>query len=179
MNTPRTLAQRLGQPDEGSLPALKDMLEENSWLDTAIDELSATPLDQWQAEHTRLFINGYPRTACPPYGSIHRHGRMEGPICDELRSLYQRAGLAPVREVPADYLGTILEFAAWLHEQETGKARGLLEELRDRHLAGWLPDYGACLQRESRLRLYRDMGVQLESWLSTISKKCSPDEAQA
>jgi len=169
MDTPKILAQLLGQPNEGSLEAMQELLEENSWLDAAIDELRATPLDQWQAEHTRLFINGYPKTACPPYGSIHRHDRMEGPICDELRSLYQRAGLAPVQEVPPDYLGTLLEFAAWLHEQETGEARGLLDELRDRHLAGWLPDYADCLQRESRLRLYRDMGAQLESWLSTLS----------
>ncbi len=169
MDMPRVLAQLLGQPDVASLSALQDLVVEYSWLDAAVDELCVTPLDRWQAEHTRLFINGYPGTACPPYGSIHRHGRMEGPICDELRSLYQRAGLAPVREVPADYLGTILEFAAWLHEQETGEARGLLEELRDVHLAGWLPDYAGCLRRESRLMLYRDMGLQLEPWLSSLS----------
>lgn len=166
---PRALAQLLGQPEEGSLETLKDMLGEHGWLGAAIEELRVTPLDQWQAEHTRLFINGYPKTACPPYVSIQRHGRMEGPVCDELASLYRRAGLAPIREVPSDYLGTILEFAAWLSRQETSEAHGLLRELRDRHLADWLPDYAGCLRRESRLRLYRDMGLQLESWLSSLS----------
>ena len=169
MDVPRILSQLLGQPDEGSLPALEDMLAEQGWLAAAIEELRQTPLEQWQAEHTRLFINGFPKTACPPYLSIQRHDRMDGPVCDELAGLYRRAGLAPIREVPADYLGTLLEFATWLSEQETGEAPGLLRELRDRHLAGWLPDFAGCLRRESRLMLYRDLGLQLESWLSSLS----------
>ena len=115
-------AMLLGKPDENALPTLRKLAAEQHWLQPAVDELLCLPLEQWQAEHTRLFINGYPKTPCAPFESIYRHWRMEGPACDELARLYASAGLSVSPDLPADYLGTMLEFAALLLERGTPEA---------------------------------------------------------
>ncbi|MCP3868108.1 MAG: molecular chaperone TorD family protein [Gammaproteobacteria bacterium] len=165
---PGVLAQLLGRPDEDSLPALQILCEEHAWLSAPFAELQVTPLDRWQAEHTRLFVNGYPRTLCPPFESIHRHGRMEGPACDELKGLYRRAGLMPSDGLPADYLGTMLEFSAWLCAQGTDEAKETLLDLRSGHLDNWVPRFSRCVREKSQLRLYRELGEKMESWVASI-----------
>ena len=62
----RMLAALLAHPESDALEALKDMLPAAPWLAEAIAELARIPLEHWQAEHTRLFVSGYPKTACPP-----------------------------------------------------------------------------------------------------------------
>ena len=74
-------AMLLGRPDENSLPTLRELATEHAWLRPPVDELMDLPLQEWQGEHTRLFINGYPKTPCAPFESIYRHGRMAGPAC--------------------------------------------------------------------------------------------------
>jgi putative dimethyl sulfoxide reductase chaperone len=159
-------AMLLGKPDENSLPTLRQLAAEQRWLQPAVDELLYLPLEQWQAEHTRLFINGYPKTPCAPFESIYRHGRMEGPACDELARLYANAGVSASDDLPADYLGTMLEFAALLIEQGTPEADLLLKTLQDKHLLGWLPQFNRRLLQEARLNLYRSLGERLQKWIS-------------
>jgi len=159
-------AMLLGMPDENSLPTLLELALEHAWLKPAVEELLQLPLQQWQAEHTRLFINGYPKTPCAPFESIYRHGRMEGPACDELIRLYTAAGVSATDDIPADYLGTMLELAAELFERRTPAADRQLQVLRDRHLAGWLPQISQRLQRETCLKLYRTLGERLEAWIT-------------
>ena len=67
--------------------------------------------------------------------------------------------------MPADYLGTMLECAAWLVEQEEAGAEGLSNELWQRHLLKWLPRFADDLMQHSRLLLYRSLG----DCLSTIT----------
>ena len=159
------LAMLLGMPDRDSLPTLRETLSEHDWLSPAVEELAGIPLEQWQAEHTRLFINGYPKTPCAPFESIYRHGRMDGPACDELDRLYTGAGVFPTGDLPADYLGTMLAFAAWLLERGTPEADLHLQELQQKHLASWLPEYSERLIRNARLKLYRGMGEKLRDWM--------------
>ncbi len=159
------LAMLLGMPERDSLPILQEMLPGHDWLGPAVDELEQTPLEQWQAEHTRLFINGYPKTPCAPFESIYRHEQMDGPACDELKRLYNRAGVSPTDDLPADYLGTMLAFAAWLLERGTPEAALQLRELQQKHLVSWLPEFSERLTRIARLRLYRSMGEKLHQWI--------------
>jgi len=158
-------AMLLGMPDKNSLPTLQQLALEHSWLIPPVDELIELPLEQWQAEHTRLFINGYPKTPCAPFESIYRHGRMEGPACDELVRLYADAGVSISDDLPADYLGTMLEFAAMLVDRKTPEANLQLNDLMEKHLTGWLPQFSAQLMRETRLKLYRSLGERLQSWI--------------
>jgi len=152
------LASLLAYPEDDALDALRDLLPEATWLAAAIRELERLPLEDWQAEHTRLFLNGYPRTPCPPFESAYRHGQMGGAVVADIAALYRRAGLES-REVPPDYLGTLLECVAWLEEE--GDPACLLAELWEKHLLGWLPRYALDLQTHGGLELYRALGRQL------------------
>ncbi|MES9899696.1 MAG: molecular chaperone TorD family protein [Sedimenticola sp.] len=160
------LAMLLGMPDRESLSTLKEMLPEHGWLQSAVDELDGIPLDHWQAEHTQLFINGHPKTPCAPFESIYRHGQMEGPACQELGRLYAEAGVSPSRDLPVDYLGTMLAFAAWLSDQGTAEAEMHLQTLEQKHFALWLPEFSMRLTKETKLQLYRGMGKRLHDWVS-------------
>ena len=165
----RLSALLLGLPDEHSLATLRELAAEHDWLQAAAVELEEISLQEWQAEHTRLFINGYPKTPCAPLESIHRHGRMAGPACDELIQLYAEAGVSAVSDLPADYLGTMLEFAALLIERATPDAKRQLETLLTKHLTGWLPQFCERLRQEARLKLYRRLGDGLHSWISACN----------
>jgi TorA maturation chaperone TorD len=149
-------------PECDALDVLRDMLAQAPWLRSSLPELEQTPLEHWQAEHTRLFISAFPKTPCPPYESAYRQGTMGGSVAADLADLYRRAGLR-ASEVPADYLGTMLEFAAFLMEQGMDD---LLRELTDEHLRLWVPRFARDLQDQARLDLYRALGAHIEKLLA-------------
>lgn len=162
--TPQTLrlySGLLASPGNDSLEILRELTGEYAWLCPPLAELESLPLEEWQAEHGRLFISGHPKTACPPFESAFVGGAMFGAACDQLGELYRRAGLQ-AEGAPPDYLGTQLECAAYLLEQPCGHNHELLQELWQKHLASWAPRFGTALQEESRLLLYRELGQQFE-----------------
>ncbi|MDD5058786.1 MAG: molecular chaperone TorD family protein [Sideroxydans sp.] len=156
----RLFSGLLASPGIESLDALREMAAEHVWLGESVAELEQMPLDEWQAEHTRLFICGHPKTVCPPFESAFLSNTMFSAASDQLADLYRRAGLQ-AEELPPDYLGTQLECAAYLNEQPCTRSSELLLELWREHLAAWLPKFGSALQNESRLQLYRLYGQQL------------------
>lgn len=160
--TLRLLSGLLASPASDSLAVLRELAGEHAWLGEPVAELEQASLEEWQAEHARLFISGHPKTVCPPFESAFIGGALFGAACDRLSDLYQRAGLQ-AEGAPPDYLGTMLECAAYLQEQPCGHSNELLQELWREHLAPWLPRIGSVLQQESRLLLYRQLGEQLAS----------------
>ena len=158
--TLRLLSGLPASPGDESLDVLRELSAEHVWLRPAVAELEQTPLQEWQAEHARLFISGHPKTVCPPFESAFLSGAMFGTACDQLADLYRRAGLQ-AEDLPPDYLGTELECAAYLGEQSCNHSSELLHELWQQHLSGWLPRFGSTLQQESRLLLYRLLGQKL------------------
>lgn len=154
----RILAALLAQPEDDALDALRDLLPDAPWLAESIAELEQVPLHQWQGEHTRLFINGWPKTPCPPFESAYRQGQMGGTAVGDLDGLYRRAGLQ-AEEAPSDYLGTLLECTAWLSEQKDEAT--LLRELEQDHLGRWVPRFARDLREHGALVLYRTLGEQL------------------
>lgn len=155
----RLLADLLGAPDAGALELLQEAAARWPWLADPAAELAQLPLDQWQGEHTRLFIAGYPHTPCPPFASSWTEQRMHGGAMEALIRFYAELGLETAY-MPADFLGTILECAALLAEDQT------LQEARARlwcdHLLPWLPAFSAALARESRLVVYRALAQRLD-----------------
>ncbi len=148
----------LGAPEANALEALHSLSAEHPWLEGPLHELRKTPLQQWQGEHTALFINGYPHTVAPPFLSALRSGQMGGSEEDEMREFYYRLGLE-ADGMPADYLGTLFECAAWLLQQE--EQSDDFAELWDNYLYPVLPDFANRLIEHQGLRLYQEMGRQL------------------
>lgn len=131
----RLLAGLLAAPEADSLAVLTKLVDEHPWLRDPVAELFDLGLPHWQAEHTRLFISNYPKTLCPPFESAYRGGAPTG----ELAALYLRIGLE-ANDISADYLGAMLECAAYL--LESGSATdNLWHELWNEHLARWVPRF--------------------------------------
>ncbi len=176
----RLLAGLLAKPSEESLMAIEEIAQENHWLYDSLAELKEMSLEHWQAEHTQLFINGHPKTLCPPFESVYRHTMMNGPACGEIEQLYQSIGLETVADVPSDYLGIMLECAAYLLEQKSfppSETENVNEDnllhieesawkhfqtLWQDHLAKWVPRFANDLQKHSQLRLYQQLGLKLK-----------------
>lgn len=156
----RTLAGLLALPGKDALEILEDLAALEPWLAGSLPELAAVGLDEWQGEYTRLFISDYPKTPCPPFESAYRQGNMGGTAVTDLEQLYRRVGLHSI-DMPADFLGTILECAAYLQQREGGPDEVLRSELWDEHLTKWVPRFAKDLAEQSRLELYRALGREL------------------
>ena len=92
---------------------------------------------------------------------------MSGSASREVEDIYRRAGLEPPEGVPADYLGAMLECAAWLVDS-AGEQCGLLAELWVDHLGLWGPRFAQDLRENAQLGLYRALGERLQ-WLITAT----------
>lgn len=154
----------LAAPQDDSLEALTDIATEQSWLAAAVAELQTLSLEEWQAEHTRLFITGHPYTACLPFESAWREGRMAGHSLIKIQQLYAHTGFTPSAELPADYLGSELEWLASLLLAETLDEEVFMQALV--HLREWVPAFAQTLQQESKLALYRVIAQKLETLLA-------------
>lgn len=153
----RALGWLLGAPCAESLELLADWQRHLPWLAPALSELSAISLEDWQAEHTRLFLNGFPRTPCPPFASPYLGEGMCGAIMTQLAAYYQDWGL-DWGQVPPDYLGNLLECLALHMEQAQPE---LTAHFLDRYVRPWLPRFAADLQQAAQLELYRALGTRL------------------
>lgn len=159
MTTPdrlRILSALLGMPTAGGLQAIEELAEMYPWLLEPARELRSLPLEQWQREHSRLFVSGAPRTPCPPFESAYRQPQ----VVDELDALYRRIGVQ-VADLPADYLGVMLDCAAHLLDPRRRAPFCLWQTLWDQHLTQWVPAFARDLQTHGELLLYRQMGEQL------------------
>lgn len=156
----RLLAGLLAMPTGDSYSILDEMAKQAPWLRDCLAQLKTLPLDRWQGEHTRLFISGYPRTACPPFESAYREGLMGGSANERLVTLYQRVGLE-TQNIPPDYLGALLELAAHLLDRSEPRDPQLWAALWDEHLGTWVPRFARDLINAAHLTLYRRLGGEL------------------
>jgi TorA maturation chaperone TorD len=127
-----------------------------------VETLAKEPLVKLQAEYTRLFISGYPKTPCPPYESAYREGRLMGQANAATRALYSEWGM--VIEPPlADHLATEFEFLAFLltlaqtTPEVADQALAARTAFLTEHLGQWLPQFAADLQAHTRFEGYRKL----------------------
>lgn len=118
----------------------------------AQDLALAPGLEELQVEYTRLFINGLPHTAAPPYGSVYLHGALYGPSAERTRSFYREKGyeMAAGDEVP-DSLERELEFLAILCQGGQTEDEELF--LR-RHFRPWFGMFKAKVEEEASHPFY-------------------------
>jgi DMSO reductase family type II enzyme chaperone len=122
--------------------------------------LGGAPVDyvEFQSDYIRLFDVGVPRPPCPLYGGLYLGSRRA--VMEEVARFYHHFGLSlggESRELP-DHITTELEFMHFLTFQEVtalqrGQDRGsYLRAQRDfleRHLARWVPQVKAQVEKQS------------------------------
>jgi TorA maturation chaperone TorD len=164
----RLLAQGLAYPDPHFVRNLRTsigklglvFLEDPSLPLSAfmqeLGKLAALPLDQVQGEHTRLFINAYPRVPCPPYESVYREGELLGDVADRVALEYCRWGLLSGEHV--DHAGAELEFLAFLLTLGTFESLAAADRFLKEHVLRWMPTWAEDLVLASQLGFYRAAG---------------------
>jgi TorA maturation chaperone TorD len=140
---------RLDLLDDASLPVAPFVHE--------LGLLGRLQLDQVQGEHTRLFLNAFPRVPCPPYESAYREGELAGRSAEAVHAAYRQWGLVTETE-DVDHAGAELEFLAFLMSLEAPEATAAAEDFLAAHVSRWLPQFAADMVRESSLPFYRSTG---------------------
>jgi len=174
-----TLSRSLVLPDEGWFETMESLLGDLrsvEWSDqmsrlledwaASLEGLKSEPLEEVQYEYTRLFVNGYPKTACPPYESVYREGTMLGESAMDVYLIYRDWGLEVSEEEAGDHLAVMLEFLYYLaslrEAADDGEKLKAVEEAtegfwRD-HLKPWLPQFAGDLTESAEKPFYARLG---------------------
>ena len=119
-----------------------------------------------QAEYTRLFINGYPHTPCPPYESVYLEKRMLGESSINVQAIYREWEIT-VEAGLTDHIATEFEFLSFLASASSLKpvtkaAIDASEHFLKEHLYRWLPIFTIDLKSASHLQVYKQLATLLE-----------------
>ena len=127
----------------------------------AMEELHTLPPQEFQAEHTRLFINSFPTIPTSPYESAYREMLLMGDYAEEVGKYYSLYNLEVPEDLP-DHISYELDFMRFLLEEgDIELAREFFEE----HILQWVPDFASDLKNESRLKFYRFVANFLDDFL--------------
>ncbi len=159
----RFCAQSMQYPEPGwfsesfiaSLYELLDALhgkEEKTSLENALD-FSKDFLEDLQVEYTRLFINGVPHVAAPPYGSVYLEKTIRGKYSEDILEYYHSLGytLTENADLP-DSLIQQLEFLSFLAEDQNRKAE---EEFLARFFLPWFVIFASKVKEEAQHPFYK------------------------
>ena len=159
------LSGLLAEPCEESLAVLEEIAPQLPWLsEQALVQLRQTPLEHWQVEHTELFISGHPKTYCMPFESVWTEGQMMGESTMRMSEYYQAAGFEISADLPADFLGTELQFLAYLIEHHREQEELMHEVLIN--MNAWIPKFSTSVRIHAELLLYKDWAKRLEGLFS-------------
>ena len=120
-------------------------------------------------EYTRIFIASYPKLLCPPYESVYvsRDRRLYSDEVLEVLELMRKWSLQVSDEFhePPEHVAVELDFAAYLLsgiadkivERSYEEAEEVLDDYKVlvAHMVRWVPTFCSCVERESRVDLYR------------------------
>ncbi len=154
MNRYRYFSLLFSYPTEETLRQIRDL---SGTGDVARlrsrDALEVAPLEDVQAEYTRMFISAYPKLLCPPYESYYREGLVYGSSTVATGEWYRKQGLDFMLEgEPPDHLSVELEFLAILED------RAFLEKLRE-----WIYQFTERVKNNSAI--YGRCAEDLEDFL--------------
>jgi putative dimethyl sulfoxide reductase chaperone len=192
MNTPiqqalefRFLSRTFAYPNLAFLPELAGaaslMTTHRTQVDVLVASFEKESIEQLQAEYTRLFINGYPGTPCPPYESVYREHRMHGESSIGVQDAYRAWDLS-VAPGLIDHISTEFEFLSFLSSAESIdhtlaiKAHNSISLFMTEHLCRWVPKFIADLKRSATMESYALLGSLMESMLSGYFKVVTPDQ---
>ena len=140
--------------EDGIAKSLKEVLE----------GIKGVEEELLQEEATRLFVNSYPSTPCPPFESVYREGLLMGRSAEEVVLIYSMWGLE-TSDLP-DHIGAELEFMAFL----LGLPRW--EEVKNQevfffreHIVSWVPQFCISWEESARLEFFRKVSLLLREFL--------------
>ena len=109
-------------------------------------------LEKLQIEYTRLFINGVPHVAAPPYGSVYLDKSLQGQHAAKTLQFYREHGflLKENADLP-DHLAHQLEVLALLAEQ--GNAEAETDFLNSLFIP-WFPHFKQRVEQEAQQPFY-------------------------
>ncbi|MFW2367001.1 MAG: TorD/DmsD family molecular chaperone [Desulforhopalus sp.] len=114
---------------------------------------SSDMLEDLQVEHTRLFINGAPHVAAPPYGSVYLEKTIRGKYSEEILTFYHSLGYTLTTEADLpDSLIHQLEFLSFLAEDNNREGE---EEFLSRFFLPWFPVFSARVLEEAQHPYYQ------------------------
>ena len=110
-------------------------------------------LEDLQVEYTRLFINGVPHVAAPPYGSVYVDKALRGKYSDDILLYYRSLGydLTAHADLP-DSLIHQLEFLSFLAEDENREKE---EDFLARFFLPWYPLFATRVKEEAQHPFYQ------------------------
>jgi len=186
----QALSRGLVRPDESWFDAMESLMEDalaagmdrelslalERWKES-LGALKAAPLEEAQYEYTRLFVNGYPKAACPPYESVYREGTMLGDSALDVHRVYADWGLEMAANEAGDHLAVMLEFLYYLSSlldmAEDDEQRRAVEEaigeFWKEHVGSWLPRFSRDLEENAEMPFYARMGQVFSRVASLMS----------
>jgi TorA maturation chaperone TorD len=110
-------------------------------------------IEDLQIEYTRLFINGVPHVAAPPYASVYLDKSLQGAFTAEILAFYHDKGcaMADNSDLP-DHIVHELEFLS--HLVEDGDLNGERDFLQ-RFFLKWFPLFRDRVLKEAHHPYYR------------------------
>ena len=156
MNLYRYFSLLFSYPTEENLSEIMELAKNSDFAGLRSHEaLCNHPLEEVQAEYTRMFISAYPALLCPPYESYYREGLVYGNSSVAAGEWYQKHGLDFKFEgEPPDHLSVELEFLAIM------KDHVFLEKLRE-----WIYIFTERVKNNSTI--YGICAEDLEDFLKT------------
>lgn len=168
------LSRCLAYPNQAFIPTLVEVSEQ---IETGKEERQALirafefeEQEPLQGEYTRLFLNGYPHTVCPPYESIYLEKRMHGDAAVAVQKAYSEWEVS-VDPGLIDHLSTELEFLAFLASAESldnevsTDAKKAAEQFIKRHICRWAPQFTEDLKEGAKMGCYRMLGEMMKEVL--------------
>ncbi len=166
----RFLSLAFAYPNEAFLSELKSIADKINDKTGSFIRLIASfekeKQEMLQAEYTRLFINGYSHTPCPPYESVYREKRMLGQASIDVQALYREWEMS-VETGLIDHIATEFEFLSFLASASTVKtiataAKDSSDHFIKEHLCRWVPQFVGDLKSATSLDAYRLLGILVE-----------------
>ena len=113
---------------------------------------SSDIIEDLQIEHTRLFINGVPHVAAPPYASVYMEKTLRGPYSDKILHFYNTSGydLKAGADLP-DSIIHQLEFLSFIVGDQNSE--GEIEFLSQFFLP-WFPVFATRVKEEAQHPFY-------------------------
>lgn len=129
-----------------------DATAERDALQNSIDKEADDFLEDLQIEHTRLFINGVPHVAAPPYGSVYLEKTIKGKYSEDVLRFYNEHGftLTGAADLP-DSLVHQLEFLSCIAEDGNQEAE---EEFLSRFFLPWFSIFAERVKTEAQHPFY-------------------------